>query len=237
MLVIFPSPLLPAILLRRYQRFLADVQLADGRTVTVHCPNTGALLGCAEPGMAVWLSRSSKPGRKYALTWELVNSGGTLVGINTGLANRLVEEALHNHLLPGFTGYPQLRREVRYGQANSRIDFLLEGDDHNRCYLEVKNVTAAVQDGIALFPDAVSQRGTRHLRELITVVAQGQRAVLCFCVQRQDVREVRPADAINPVYGATLREALACGVEVMACAAVVTSQAITLHRRLPVVCP
>ena len=217
--MIFPTSLLPATLLCRYQRFLADVELADGRTMTAHCPNTGALLGCAEPGMPVWLSRSKKPGRKYPFTWELVDSGGTLVGINTGLANRLVEEALGNHLLPDFTGYPKLSREVRYGQANSRIDFLLEGDN-GRCYLEVKNVTAAVQDGIALFPDAVSQRGTRHLRELMTVVAQRQRAVLCFCVQRHDVREVRPADAIDPVYGATLREALACGVEVMACAAV-----------------
>jgi sugar fermentation stimulation protein A len=235
--VVFPTPLLPAILLRRYQRFLADVELADGSTVTVHCPNTGALLGCAEPGMAVWLSRSAKPGRKYALTWELVESGGTLIGINTGLANRLVEEALRNHVLPGFIGYSRLRREVRYGQTNSRVDFLLEGDDYSRCYLEVKNVTAAVQDGIALFPDAVSQRGTRHLRELMAVAAQGQGAVLCFCVQRQDVREVRPADVIDPVYGATLREALACGVEVMAYAAVVTLQAITLNRRLPVVCP
>lgn len=233
----FAHPLLCAKLIRRYKRFLADVELPDGRTVTAHCPNTGSMLGCAEPGMDVWLSRSNNPQRKYSFTWEIVDIGqGHLVGINTGLSNRLVEEAIVHTRFPSLTGYASLRREVRYGRENSRVDFLLQGNGIP-CYLEVKNVTAAVQNDIALFPDAVSQRGTRHLRELMGIVDQGQRAVLCFCVQRGDVREVRPADTIDPVYGATLRKAIAHGVEVLAWGADVTPRAIALIRSLPVVCP
>lgn len=235
--MIFSNPLLPATLIRRYQRFLADVELPDRQTLTVHCPNTGSMLGCAEPGMPVWLSRSGNPKRKYTLTWELVDIGqGTLVGINTGLTNRLVEEAIVHKTFPSLAVYSRLYREVRYGREGSRVDFVLEGNGIP-CYLEVKNVTAAVQEGIALFPDAVSHRASRHLRELMTMASQGLRAVLFFCVQRNDVREVRPADAIDTVYGATLREALACGVEVMAGAAEVTPQAIVLNRLVPVICP
>lgn len=235
--MIFPTPLLPATLIRRYKRFLADVELYDGQRTTVHCPNTGSMLGCAEPGMPVWLSAATSAKRKYSLTWELVEvSNGVLVGINTGRANHLAQEAMADGLLPSLQGYTQVRREVRYGRENSRIDYLLEGP-LPPCYMEVKNVTAAVQDDTALFPDAVSQRGTRHLRELMGMVTQGYRAMLCFCVQRADVREVRPADAIDPDYGVALRQALAHGVEVIACGAEVTAQGITINRLLPVVCP
>lgn len=235
----FDAPLIEGTLRRRYKRFLADVRLHSGDVVTAHCPNTGSLLGCAEPGSTVWLSRSSKPGRKYPYTWEMVQvEGPVTVGINTGLSNRLVREALESGVIAELGGYPSIRGEVRFGQENSRVDLLLQdGDQKPACYLEVKNVTAAVDGGIAIFPDAVSARGTRHLRELIRVVASSARAALCFCVQRGDVNEVRPADEIDPEYGRALREAIACGVEVLAYRAQVTPEGIRLEKRVPVTCP
>jgi sugar fermentation stimulation protein A len=236
--MMFSEPLTPAMLIRRHKRFLADVELADGRILTAHCPNTGSMMGCADPNARVWLSRSDNPKRKYAYTWELVEvAGGTLVGINTGRTNRLIEEAIVAGDLPELGSYDSLRREVRYGRENSRVDFLLRSDDAGLCYLEVKNVTAAVEKGIALFPDAVSSRGARHLRELMAMVADNRRAVICFCVQRGDVREVRPADAIDPVYGATLRQAVANGVEAIACGAEVSPRGIEVRGVLPVVLP
>ena len=234
----FEPPLQEARLLRRYKRFLADVEFPDGQRLTVHCPNTGAMLGCAEPGMRVWLSRAANPDRKYAWTWEQVEAlPGVNVGIHTGRSNALVREAIEAGLIRELTGYPGLRGEVMAGEG-FRVDFLLDGDpDRPDCYLEVKNVTAAVQDGIALFPDAVSERASRHLRELMDRVKAGQRAMLCFCVQRDDVREVRPADAIDPTYGRTLRQALATGVEVIAYVARVNPEEAQLYRRVPVIIP
>ena len=234
----FPVPLLGARLVKRYKRFLADVTLDDGTVLTAHCPNTGSMLGCQTPGSRVWLSRSDNPKRKYAHTWELVElDDGALVGINTGRSNALVREAIESAVIDELAGYDEIRPEVRYGNENSRVDFLLTGD-HGACYLEVKNVTAAVEEGIALFPDAVSVRGTRHLRELMaTLGGAGRRAVLCFCVQRPDVREVRPADDIDPDYGRTLREALGAGVEVIAYRAKLSPEAVVLAERIPVVCP
>jgi sugar fermentation stimulation protein A len=231
----FEPPLLEARLLRRYKRFLADVELPGHGRLTVHCPNTGAMLGCAGPGMRVWLSRASNPARKYAWTWELVETGpGVRVGIHTGRSNRLVQEALEAGLITELRGYRGLQGEVRV-QPGFRVDFLLSG--HRRkpdCFLEVKNVTAAVDDGIALFPDAVSERASRHLRELMARVRKGQRAMLCFCVQREDVSEVRPADAIDPDYGRILRKALKVGVEVCAYAAQVSPEEVRLYRPLAV---
>lgn len=234
----FPVSLIGARLTRRYKRFLADVTLDDGTALTAHCPNTGSMLGCQLPGSRVWLSRSDNPKRKYAYTWELVElDGGVLVGINTGRSNALVREAIESGVIGELGGYDEIRAEVRYGSENSRADFLLSGSDGD-CYVEVKNVTAAVQDGVAVFPDAVSTRGTKHLRELMGVVREaGKRAVLCFCVQRTDVDEVRPADDIDPVYGRTLREALAAGVEVVAYRAEMHPEAVVLAERIPVVCP
>ena len=235
----FNTPLVEGVLKRRYKRFLADVEFSSGEVVTCHCPNTGSLMGCTDPGSRVWLSRSSNPERKYPYTWELVRVGGRVtVGINTGLSNRLVREALERGVIPELDGYATIRREVRFGEERSRVDMLLQ--DHGRmpeCYLEVKNVTAAVSGGVALFPDAVSTRGTRHLRELMRVVDSGARAALCFCVQRGDVGEVRPADDIDPEYGRALREAIAGGVEVLAYRARVSPREIRLQRPLPVVCP
>ena len=226
-------PLTEGRLLRRRNRFVAEVELPAG-LVEAHCPNTGSMMGCREPGSRVWLSVAENPARKLAWTWELVESAGTPVGIHTGRSNGLVREAIEAGVLPALAGYEGIRGEVRYG-ANSRIDLLLEADGRPPCYVEVKNVTAAVEGGIGYFPDAVTERGAKHLREMMAVVASGGRAVLCFCVQRGDVAEVRPADRIDPVYGRTLREALAAGVEAYALGARVTPQAIVLERRLPVV--
>jgi sugar fermentation stimulation protein A len=235
----FPQPLIEGRLLRRHKRFLADVALADGRRVTAHCPNTGSLLGCAEPGMRLWLADVRGGGRKLAYRWMIVEvAGETLVGVDTGLANRLVHEAVTAGAIPELEGYDEVQGEVRFGTEGSRVDlFLTRANGWERCFVEVKNVTAAVADGVALFPDAVTSRGTKHLRELMGVVARGDRAVLCFCVQRADVREVRPADAIDPLYGRTLREAVAAGVEVIAYRARVSLAGIWLADRLPVICP
>ena len=234
----FQEPLVAATLARRYKRFLADVTLDDGTALTAHCPNTGSLLGCQAPGSRVWLSRSDNPKRKYAYTWELIEvAGGALVGVNTGRSNALVREGIESGIIDELAGYDDIRAEVRYGEEGSRADFLLTKGAAT-CYLEVKNVTAAVENGVALFPDAVSTRGTRHLRELIGMVrVANRRAVLCFCVQRADVREVRPADQIDPDYGNTLRKALEAGVEAIAYRATLCPAGVALTDRIPVVCP
>ena len=223
-------------LIRRYKRFLADIQLADG-VVTAACPNTGSLMGCCDAGNRVWLSESDNAARKYRHTWELVEVGRVMVGINTGLPNALVGEAIADGTLAELSGYEAMRREVRYGEEGSRVDWLLEAPGRAPCYVEVKNVTAAASKGVALFPDCVSERGSRHLRELMRLKARGLRPVQLYCVQRGDVREVRPADGIDHEYGRTLREAIAAGVEVLAYRARVTPEEIRLAERIPVTCP
>jgi sugar fermentation stimulation protein A len=235
----FSPPLVEGVLLRRYKRFLADVQLPDGRLITAHTPNTGSMLGCCTPGSRVWLRDSGSATRKYRHTWELVEvECGVAVGINTAIVNGLVAEAIDNGVIGELAGYGRLRQEVRYGQENSRIDLLLEeGADGRDCYVEIKNVTARDGEGFAMFPDAVSTRGAKHLRELAAMVAAGHRAVIFFCVQRGDIHTVRPADEIDPAYGQALRTALASGVEALAYAATVTPEGIALSRPLPVVCP
>jgi sugar fermentation stimulation protein A len=234
----FERALLPGRLIRRYKRFLADVDLGGGRTITAVCPNTGSMMGCCEPGNRVWLSESGNPSRKYAHTWEIVETRPrVMVGINTALPNKLVRKAIDAGVASELSGYREVLREVRYGHEGSRIDLLLRGERRKACYVEVKNVTAAVERGVALFPDAVTERGTKHLRELIAMVEAGHRAVLFFCVQRGDVDEVRPADQIDPEYGATLRRALEKGVEALAYRARVSVRGISLEEPLPVVCP
>ena len=239
--MLFASPLVPGALIRRYKRFLADVTLSDGRGVIATCPNTGSMLGCAEPGSPVWLSVSDEPSRKHRYTWELVSvrsgAGWVLVGINTGLPNRIVRDGIESGVVAELAGYESIRSEVAFGEERSRVDLLLSAANRPPCYVEVKNVTAAVDQGVALFPDAVSERGAKHLRELARIVGAGARAVQFYCVQRGDVREVRPADAIDPAYGKALREAMAQGVEVLAYRAEVTRRGIRLDTRIPVVCP
>lgn len=233
----FDQPLIPGTLLRRYKRFLADVELADGRIVTAHSSNTGSMTGCSTPGATVWLRDSGSATRKYPLTWELVEAvPGVLVGINTHRANTLVREGIENGVVTELAGYRSIRSEVRYGIENSRIDLLLEDGPRPDCWVEVKSVTL-VQDGIAYFPDAVSTRGAKHLRELAQMARLGQRAVIVFCVQREDAQAMQPADHIDPIYGQTLREALAAGVEALTYRAAVHPEGVQLTERLPVFCP
>jgi len=225
-------PLIPGTLIRRYKRFLADVALKDGSIVTVHCPNSGSMKGCADSGSRVYISRSSNPGRKFVFTWELVEADGFWAGINTGLPNRLVREAIESGTAVELQGYATIRPEVSYGE-HSRIDLLLESPNQ-RCFVEVKNVTL-VENGQALFPDAVTTRGQKHLNELMRVVREGDRGVIFFTVQRGDGASVSPADAIDPEYGRLLRLAITNGVEAFAYRALVTPQEILLTERLPVV--
>lgn len=224
-------PLITGVLVKRYKRFLADVILEDGSLTTVHCPNSGSMKGCAEPGSRVYLSRSPNLKRALPLTWELVESYGVWAGINTCLPNRLTREAIENGAVVELQGYTTIRPEVPYGEA-SRIDLLLENSE-GRCFVEVKNVTL-VDDNRALFPDAVTTRGQKHLHELMRVVREGDRGVIFFTVQRSDGHSVSPADLIDPEYGRLLRQAIENGVEALAYRAVVTPQEIVLTERLPV---
>jgi len=226
-------PLEPGRLIRRYQRFLADVALEGGDTVTAHCPNTGSMLGLNTPGQRVWLAPARGPGRKLAWTWELAETtNGVLVGIHTGRANALVREALEASRIPSLAGCQEIRSEPRLGEG-SRADFLLRHQDRN-AWLEVKSVTAAVQAGVGFFPHAASERARRHLAELTRRRAAGDRAVVVFCAQRPDVRAVRPADHIDPAFGAALRQAAAEGVEIIALGASVSPRRISLERTLTV---
>ena len=216
--MLFPDPLQEAVLLRRYKRFLADVELPDGRKMTLHCPNTGSMKNCQQPGSRIWFTLSDNPKRKYPGTWQIVEvDGGALVGINTSLANGLVAEAIAINRIAELSGYSSMRKEVAYGKQRSRIDLLLESENGKRdCFIEVKNVSLGVGYGVGLFPDAVTSRGQKHLQELIDVVRSGHRAVLFFCVQHSGIDAVRPADEIDPDYGQLLREAAKAGVELIA---------------------
>ncbi len=226
-----------AVLLRRYQRFLADVRLPDGEKITVHCPNTGAMTGCAEPGSRVWLSASDNPRRKYRYGWELVETApGEMACIHSACANALVREAVERSLLPPFVGMRCVQNEVPY-PSGGRADLLLEGGQkaaENFCVVEVKSVTLHLQGGLGVFPDAPSERARRHLCSLQEVCGMGRRAALVFCVQHNGICRVAPADNIDPAYGRALRKALAAGVEIIACRARVGLQEITVEKILPV---
>jgi sugar fermentation stimulation protein A len=226
-----PQPLHEGRLLRRYQRFLADVELADGRVVTAHTPNTGSMQQCAVPGHRVLLSTSANPLRKLPWTWELVEVNGHWVDVNTLRANRVVEEALRGGRILQFAG-GTVRAEFPWGA--SRFDFLLEREGE-RTLLEVKNVTLCCREQLACFPDAVTERGQKHLRELLQAHGEGWRTAVLFLVQRGEAQTFTPADAIDPEYGRLLREAVAGGVEALALRTVVTPEAVTIDRELPVV--
>ena len=230
--MILPSPLLSGRLVRRYKRFFSDVLLKDGRAVTAHCPNTGTMLGVAEPNSEVWLSVSDNPKRKLPYTWELVRADGALVGINPLNANRIVGGALETGAIPSVDQYRSIRREVRYGEG-SRVDFLLSEPGLPDCYVEVKNVHLARQNGLAEFPDAVTARGAKHLAELARVKAAGNRALMLFLVQREDCDRFQVAEDIDPAYGAALRAAVEAGVEVLCLACQVSLTDITVVRRIP----
>ncbi len=213
----FPDSLIRGKLIKRYKRFLTDVELEDGTIVVAHCANSGSMESVKEPGSEVWLSPARNPDRKLRYTWELIRVGRSLVGINTGLPNYIVSEAIEKGRVPELAGYDSLRREVKYGK-NSRIDILLEDDAKGLCYVEVKNTTMRrdLQGGPVEFPDAVTSRGTKHLIELSDMVRDGHRAVMFYLVQRADAPAFTVADDIDPVYAKALTKAMKAGVEVLA---------------------
>lgn len=231
----FPTPLIPATLLRRYKRFLADVVLADGTALTAHVANPGAMTGLAAPGARVWLSKSDNPNRKLAYSWELIEvdlgAGPELVGVNTGHANLLAREALAAGAIAELAGYQSIRREVRYGR-NSRVDFLLEQSDRPPCYVEVKSVTLMRRPGLAEFPDAVTARGAKHLDELAEEVAAGHRAVMLFLIQIGSADRFSLARDIDPAYGKAFDRAR--GVEALAYRCRLTGAGIEVADPVPV---
>lgn len=227
--MIFESELIRGTLLRRYQRFFADVRLDTGELITAHCTNTGSMMGCDRPGSAVYVSRSRNGNRKLAYTWELIRSRRAWVGVNTMRPNRLVAEAIRADVIKELRGYATLRREVKVS-GRSRLDLCLEGGG-GRCFVEVKNVTLAIGRAAA-FPDAASERAAKHLKELMRLRRQGHRAALVFVIQRGDCDYFRPADEIDPEYGRWLRRAAKAGVEVLPYSAKVSPQEIALTKRL-----
>ncbi len=231
----FTPALQPATLVQRYKRFLADVVTPEGVALTLHCPNTGAMTGCATPGDTVWYSTSLNIKRKYPHTWEITQTaGGEYICVNTLRANQLVKEAISLDLIPELRGYNSLKTEVKYGAENSRIDFLLQAEDQPECYIEVKSVTLADRDN-GYFPDAVTLRGQKHLRELISVAAEGKRAVLFFAVLHSAIGKFSPARHIDPKYAQLLNEAQKQGVEVLAYKAELSADNMTLRSSLPIV--
>lgn len=227
----FDPPLLEARLVRRYKRFLADIEMPDGEIVVAHCANPGSMLGCNKPGSKVYLSPNTNPKAKLAWRWEMIEVDGYLVGINTAHPNRLAEMAIGAGLIPELAGYDNIRREVPYGEA-SRIDLLLQGEGRPPAYVEIKNVSLRVGDE-ARFPDSVTARGTKHLHELMAVAAAGERAVMLFLVQRGDCAAFRPAWEIDPKYAAALSEAHHAGVEILVRACHLSPDAIALGGALP----
>lgn len=234
--------LVPGVLLRRYKRFLADVRLESGEEVVAHCPNTGSMKAVNVPGCRVWLSPSDNPKRKLAWTWEWIElpqpTGAlALASVNTGRANRIVEDAILAGDIAPLTGYQTLKREVSVSDA--RLDFRLDDPDKGTVYIEVKQVTLKEADGHGYFPDAVSARGTKHLHTLTALAQRGKRAVLLFCVAHEGINDVAPAAHIDAVYAAALAEAVTAGVEVLAYGILLERQAETpvavrLARALPV---
>jgi len=244
----FPQPLERGTLVSRYKRFFADVVMDDGRAITAHCPNPGAMLGLNTPGLTAWLSKSDDPKRKLAHTLELVEADGGLVGINTMHPNRIAAEALAADAVPELTGYASHRREVRYGE-NSRVDFLLEHPDRAPCWLEIKNVnpnytvgsrvwlevkgvTLSRETGLAEWPDCVSARGARHVQELAAKVAEGDRAVVLFVVQRTDCDRFALARDLDPRFADALDAALDAGVETLVYDCDLSPSGVKLRRSL-----
>lgn len=228
----FPDPLIAGTLIRRYKRFLSDIEIAGGEVVTAHCANPGSMMGLNTPGTEVWLSPARNPKRKLRYSWELSRIDGYLVGINTSHPNTLVAEALEAGKIPELGGYSSVRREVPYGR-NSRIDLLLETDTGPKCYVEIKNVTLK-RGAMAEFPDSVTARGTKHLYELMDMVEQGARAVMLYVVQRGDCEGFTVAADIDPAYGDALDKALEKGVEALCYSCDVGLEAIEVDGPMPI---
>jgi sugar fermentation stimulation protein A len=234
----FPTPLIPATLVRRYKRFLADVVLPNGEEITVHVANPGAMTGLNTAGSRVWLSKSDNPARKLPYSWELieVDFGASLelVGVNTGHPNSIVAEAIAAGAISELTGYASIRREVKYGK-NSRVDFVLESPDRPPCYVEVKNVHLMRQRGLAEFPDSVTARGAKHLDELAEMVAQGRRAVMLYLIQIGSADRFTLAADIDPAYARGFARAQAAGVEAIAYRCAISGHGIAVSGPVPIV--
>jgi len=231
----FQTDLIPAKLIRRYKRFLADCTLEDGREVTAHCANPGSMMGLAEPGTRIWLEPNDDPKKKLKFGWRLIeHAEGHFIGVDTSVPNRALKEALIAGQIPEFEGYTRVRPEVKYGE-NSRIDFLLSADGRPDAYVEVKSVTLSRTSGLAEFPDSVTARGAKHLSELAQMVKQGHRAVMLYLVQRTDCDRVTLAGDIDPNYLAAFKEARAAGVDVVALGTDISPNEITVGHDLPFV--
>jgi sugar fermentation stimulation protein A len=230
----FPSPLLKGKLVKRYKRFLCDVELETHGLVTAHVANSGSMMGLKEPGATVWLSPANNPKRKLQFSWELVQMDKSMVGINTSLPNGIVANAISSSLVPRLDGYEFLRKEVKYGE-NSRIDILLSDDNKPDCYVEVKNVTLKRDASYAEFPDAVTSRGTKHLRELGNMILQGHRAVMFYLIQREDCEGFAIASDIDPLYAEAFSEARKMGVEILCYDCHITIDGIELGKAQPII--
>lgn len=226
-------PLVPGTLVKRYKRFLADVTLSDGSTVTAHCPNSGRMTACCEPGRPVYLSVSKNPKRRLPYTWEIIVMPQSPVGVNTLLPNRLVARGIKDGVIPGFPGYDVIRPEPRLPDG-SRLDLLLTGPGKPGCYVEVKNCSL-VEDGRAMFPDAPTTRGAKHMRLLADLAGKEYRAVIFILIQREDAETFSPADSIDPAWGAELRAAVASGVTLLAWDVRINTERISLNRPVPVI--
>lgn len=231
----FEHKLIKGILIKRYKRFLADIQLDNGDIVTAHCANSGSMMGLCLPGSIVWLSPVNNPKAKLNYKWELVEANDTLVGINTSRPNGLVEKAIKDGIISELSGYGLLRREMKYGQ-NSRIDMFLSESHNNTsdCYVEVKSVTLSRQKSLAEFPDSVTARGTKHLQELSQMVTDGYRAVMIYLIQRNDCTIFSIADDIDPIYAATLKNALNFGVEAYCYSCNLNKKEIIVEKNIPI---
>jgi sugar fermentation stimulation protein A len=225
-------PLISGVLVKRYKRFLADVELETGEKLTAHCPNSGSMKGCAIPGSKVWLSQSDNPKRKYRHTWELAKIPGTLIGINTLLPNKLVKQSIENGLIDRLKGYEHVKAEVKTS-SHTRLDLLLETENNQKCYVEIKNCTM-VENGVAMFPDAVTTRGQKHLDELSSLVSKGNRGVIFFLIQRTDARVFKPAEHIDKIYAKKLRDAVQNGVEIIAMDTTINTEMISIKNTIPV---
>lgn len=234
LLITWPE-LVPGTLVRRYKRFLADIELPSGEIITVHCPNSGRMLECSQPGRMVSMSRSSNPSRKLSHTWEIIDMPSGPVVVNTLRANHLAKAAIQKGLIPGLAGYTEIRSEVACGK-NSRIDLLLTRQDLPLCFVEVKSCTF-VEEGVAMFPDAVSIRAQKHLLELRAGLKRGERSVLLILIQRMDAHVFKPADHIDPKWGSELRTAYSEGVEVLIYSTCITTTGMTLSHRIPLFLP
>ena len=231
----FKTELIPGKLIKRYKRFLCDVELTNGEIVTAHCANSGAMTGLKDAGIPVWLSLAPPTSKgKLKYRWELAEVEGGLVGINTSHPNTLAHEAIQSHKIPELSGYNHLRREVKYG-TNSRVDLVLEDASQAPCYVEVKNVHLKRQPSLAEFPDSVTERGTKHLKELSTVKNKGARSVMLYVIQRMDCDSFTLASDIDEAYGAAAHSAKSVGVEFFAYSCHITLKEITLDKPLRII--